>query len=208
MIDKLVCESLFMDIVFLTRDNPFCEELWLAILSLCILMDRTTLGRKTLNNKVIMNELRGCRVLFSENSVVVQRLQQFLNHLSQPLPSQSKKVCLCPVIPFKRDSSIEITGDTSNWYMQYYGQGIDFISFLLHGLILSSPHFTPSFFSIIGSLFTSKPLSYLSSFYDFSHVIPCISYSMLHYIGNQEIIQQGIQILSLFSTCILSIFFF
>lgn len=192
-----------MSIVFLTRDNPFCEELWFSILSLCSLMDRTAIGRKALNNKIIMNELRGCRVLFNENSVVVHQLQQFLNHLSQPLPSQSKKAYLCPLIPFKHDSSIEITGDTSNWYMQYYGQGIDFLSFLLHGLVLSSPHFTPSFFSLIGSLFTSKPLSYLSSIYSLSGVIPCISYLMLHYIGNQEIIQQGIQILSLFSTCIL-----
>lgn len=210
VIDCLSKEQLLTDVLYLTRNHPFNEELWTAVISLMEIVNTTPAGHAYISSKTVINELKGCQLLLGESSPVTKQSQSLLKSMNQRDNEDIGKTILNPVIPFKHynsqgiTSTIEIKNDvTSQWYTLYYGKEIDLISFLLHGLLLpASGPFYASYLSALFSLLDEKTIAYLTSFLDLTDVIPCLSFVMLRHIQDDDIIQQGVHILTLLSRCI------
>lgn len=206
MIDRLTEEPLLTDILYLTRNHPFNESLWTSIISLLRLVNRTNPGHDFVSSKIVINELNGCCLLLGENSLVTKESRCLLNDVNKKIRQSHEKTILNPVIPLKHShilNEIEIKNElTETWFTTYYGKEIDLISFLLHGLLLPSVNqYTNYFFSALFSLLNDKSAPYLMSFIDLSDVVPCVSHALLSFIDKPDVIQQGISLLSLFSTC-------
>lgn len=209
VIDCLSKEQLLTDVLYVTRNHPFNEELWTAVISLMELVNTTPAGHAFISSKTVVNELKGCQLLFGESSPVTKQSQLLLKSMNQQERDEIGKTILNPVIPFKHynpqgvTSTIEIKNDvTSQWYTMYYGKEIDLISFLLHGLLLpaSGPFYT-SYLSSLFTLLDEKTVPYLTSYLDLTDVVPCLSFVMLRHIQDVDIIYEGVHVLTLLSNC-------
>lgn len=206
VIDFLTEEPLLTDVLYLTRNHPFNEALWTSVISLMALINTTHNGRSFVSSKIVTNELNGCQLLLGESSKVAKEARSLLNESHKKLGYSREQTMLNPVIPLKHSllvNEIEVKNEiTENWYMKYYGKEIDLISFLLHGLLLPSvSDYSNHFFSVLFTLLEPKSTSYLMNFIDMSGIIPCVSHALLRFINDGDLIQQGITLLSLFSTC-------
>lgn len=174
------------------------------------LVNTTSAGHTFVSSATVINELKGCCLLLGESSVTKQS-QALLEDINKKVKYPYEKTMLNPVIPLKHGSAFETakgievkTEVTDSWYMMYFGKEIDLISFLLHGLLLTaSTEFASYFLSTFFTLLDEQTTPYLMSFIDLSDVVPCLSFVLLRYLSDIDLIQKGIRILGLFSQCTL-----
>ena len=102
VIDLLVESPLLRDSVYTTRNHPFYEELWIAVLDLLSPVQRTEVGKKAVQVKEIQMEIKGCLSLLKDSPDVVNRASSLLNSLSlpvEPIPIPPLRTPLSPLRP-------------------------------------------------------------------------------------------------------------
>lgn len=86
-ISLFVRSPLLLDSVYTTRNHPFNEPLWSAVLDLLLTVQTTAAGRAALQAKKIQMEIRSCLCLLKDTASVVAKASSLLDSLE---PSASE----------------------------------------------------------------------------------------------------------------------
>ena len=86
-ISLFVRSPLLLDSVYTTRNHPFNEPLWSAVLDLLLTVQTTAAGRAALRAKKIQMEIRSCLCLLKGTASVVAKASSLLDSLE---PSASE----------------------------------------------------------------------------------------------------------------------
>ena len=89
-VSLFVRSPLLLDSVYTTRNHPFNEPLWSAVLDLLLTVQTTAAGRAALRAKKIQMEIRSCLCLLKDTASVVAKASSLLDSLepsaSEPHP--------------------------------------------------------------------------------------------------------------------------
>lgn len=86
-VSLFVRSPLLLDSVYTTRNHPFNEPLWSAVLDLLLTVQTTAAGRAALQAKKIQMEIRSCLCLLKDTASVVAKASSLLDSLE---PSASE----------------------------------------------------------------------------------------------------------------------
>lgn len=83
-VSLFVRSPLLLDSVYTTRNHPFNEPLWSAVLDLLLTVQTTAAGRAALQAKKIQMEIRSCLCLLKDTASVVAKASSLLDSLEPP----------------------------------------------------------------------------------------------------------------------------
>ena len=88
-VSLFVRSPLLLDSVYTTRNHPFNEPLWSAVLDLLLTVQTTAAGRAALQAKKIQMEIRSCLCLLKDTTSVVAKASSLLDSL-EPSASEAQ----------------------------------------------------------------------------------------------------------------------
>lgn len=93
-VSLFVRSPLLLDSVYTTRNHPFNEPLWSAVLDLLLTVQTTAAGRAALQAKKIQMEIRSCLCLLKDTASVVAKASSLLDSLEPSVSEAHPEVAL------------------------------------------------------------------------------------------------------------------